>query len=132
MRLPNRTINDMQDVKMFLQELGTALLQLPSLGVPAGTLLCGAWNPENVPNGYVLCDGRNNLGTAEFPELFKIVGFRYGGDGTTRFAVPDMRSRVVVGYNADPMDDDRHGTYGTYGKTGTQNTSYNGTWIIKV
>jgi microcystin-dependent protein len=48
------------------------------------------------PSGYALCDGRR-LSIADNPELFELIGTTYGGDGTTTFALPDLRGRVPVG-----------------------------------
>jgi microcystin-dependent protein len=33
--------------------------------------------------------------------LFSIIGTQYGGDGTTTFALPDLRGSVPVGVNAN-------------------------------
>ena len=52
------------------------------------------------PSGWALCDGRllpimpagmriNNHG------LFSLLGTTFGGDGTTNFAVPDLRGAVA-------------------------------------
>ncbi|HUF51753.1 MAG TPA: phage tail protein [Longimicrobiales bacterium] len=40
------------------------------------------------PRGWLLCDGRH-LPASAFPELFAVIGHRYGGDEST-FAVPDL------------------------------------------
>lgn len=48
----------------------------------------------NVPAGWVPCDGRELPVGAPYDGLFDIIGTTYGGDGTTVFAVPDLRSRM--------------------------------------
>lgn len=49
--------------------------------------------------GWAPADGRL-LSIAEFSALFSIVGTTYGGNGTTTFAVPDLRGRAPVGTGA--------------------------------
>jgi microcystin-dependent protein len=47
------------------------------------------------PWGWRICDGRLlDIGTYE--SLFNLIGTRYGGDGVTTFALPDLRGRVPV------------------------------------
>lgn len=51
------------------------------------------------PKGWHLCDGAL-LSIAQNTALFSILGTTYGGNGTTTFALPDLRGRVPV--NVDP------------------------------
>lgn len=48
------------------------------------------------PVGWHLCDG-TVLQITENTALFVLLGTTYGGDGQTTFALPDLRSRVIVG-----------------------------------
>ena len=47
-----------------------------------------------VPQGWVLCDGRE-LAVADNPALFAMLGTTYGGNGRTTFALPDMRADMA-------------------------------------
>ncbi|MGF1728814.1 phage tail protein [Photobacterium kasasachensis] len=47
------------------------------------------------PRGWAQCDGAI-LPINQYPMLFAIIGDQYGGDGTTTFALPDMRGRVPL------------------------------------
>jgi microcystin-dependent protein len=47
------------------------------------------------PRGWALCDGQL-LSIAEHSALFSLLGTRYGGDGRTTFALPDLRGRVPM------------------------------------
>jgi microcystin-dependent protein len=47
------------------------------------------------PRGYVLCDGQL-LDVARYPDLFRVLGATYGGDGVTTFGVPDLRGRIPL------------------------------------
>ena len=49
------------------------------------------------PSGWAICDG-SLLPINQNQALFSILGTTYGGNGTTNFALPDLRSRVPVGF----------------------------------
>jgi microcystin-dependent protein len=68
-----------------------------------------SWNPvpppgvitafagSTAPTGYLLCNGAT-VSRATYASLFAIIGTTYGsGDGSTTFAVPDLRSKMIVG-----------------------------------
>ena len=44
------------------------------------------------PRGYVLANGAL-LPISSFAALFSLLGTTYGGNGTSNFALPDMRGR---------------------------------------
>lgn len=48
------------------------------------------------PRGWAETDGRL-MPISQYNALFSLLGSTYGGDGRTTFALPDLRSRVVVG-----------------------------------
>ncbi len=47
------------------------------------------------PQGWYQCDGQT-LPISQYQALFSLLGATYGGNGTTTFALPDMRGRVPV------------------------------------
>jgi microcystin-dependent protein len=54
-----------------------------------------------VPNGWAQCDGQLlpiNQNTA----LFDLLGTTYGGNGTTDFALPDLRGRAAIHFGQGP------------------------------
>ncbi|TXN67259.1 tail fiber protein, partial [Methylobacterium sp. WL6] len=53
-----------------------------------------------VPDGYILADG-HLLQISQYQTLFAAIGTRYGGDGTTTFAVPNLVGREIVGTGTD-------------------------------
>ncbi|MDB5936614.1 MAG: phage Tail Collar domain protein [Massilia sp.] len=59
-----------------------------------GTIMPVAFN--FAPVGWALCNGQI-LSIAENSALFSLLGTQYGGNGTTNFALPDLRGRVAVG-----------------------------------
>ncbi|MEL6557817.1 MAG: tail fiber protein [Bacteroidota bacterium] len=79
-------------------------------GVPAGSITAFAGAGDNLPEGYVLCDGRE-LNVADFPELFAAIGDSWGGNGISTFRVPDLRGQFLRGVSGnsdtDPDKSDR-------------------------
>jgi len=54
------------------------------------------------PEGWLPCDGRL-LPISDYETLFTLVGAQYGGDGSTNFALPDLRGRVPVHQGQPPQ-----------------------------
>jgi len=48
------------------------------------------------PKSWNYCDG-STINIASNTALFSILGSTYGGNGTTTFALPDLRGRVALG-----------------------------------
>lgn len=49
------------------------------------------------PKGWALCAGQI-LSIAQNQALFSLLGTTYGGNGTTTFALPDLRGRAITGF----------------------------------
>ena len=47
------------------------------------------------PKGWAICAGQL-LPINQFQAIFALLGTTYGGNGTTNFALPDLRSRVPM------------------------------------
>ena len=47
------------------------------------------------PRGWATCDGQT-LSIAQNTALFSLIGTFYGGNGTTTFALPDLRGRAPL------------------------------------
>ncbi len=62
------------------------------------------------PYGFLLCDG-TAYSTGDFPVLFSLIGYAYGG-GAGSFAVPNMKGRVAVGLDAAQTEFDALGEVG--------------------
>ncbi|CAM6002952.1 unnamed protein product, partial [Sphagnum balticum] len=82
--------------------------------IPTGVVLpfAGATLP---PGGWVLCDGSTYLRN-QYPALFAIIGYTYGGSGNI-FQVPDLRDRVPVGVSPGSLEVNRE-TVQSLGGTG--------------
>jgi microcystin-dependent protein len=55
------------------------------------------------PRNWALCNGQL-LPINQNQALFSLLGTQFGGNGTTNFALPDLRSRTPIGYasSVDP------------------------------
>ena len=60
------------------------------------------------PKGWAKCDGQR-LPIAQNQALFSLLGNTFGGDGKTKFALPDLRGRVPIHWGV-PVDG-RHVAY---------------------
>lgn len=73
-------------------------------GSPIGTII--SFMGKNAPKDYLICDG-GVYNISDYPHLasfiqkqFQTINY-FGGDGTTTFAVPDMRNLFLSGWSAD-------------------------------
>jgi hypothetical protein len=67
---------------------------------------------ENIPDGWLKCDGRE-LPRIDYAELFNAIGTTYGsGNGSTTFNIPNIEGRVVV------APDENQEEFATLGQTG--------------
>ena len=53
------------------------------------------------PKGWAACNGQL-LGIAQNQALFALLGTQFGGNGTTTFALPDLRGRVAISQGQGP------------------------------
>lgn len=64
------------------------------------------------PSGWLFCDG-SAISRAEYPELFQVIGIRYGaGDGYSTFNLPNRKGRIGVGLDVSQSE------FNTLGLTG--------------
>ena len=63
------------------------------------------WNPR----GWMLCAGQL-LSVPQYSALFALLGTTYGGNGTTTFALPDLRGRVPIDRSSAEPQGTRDGT----------------------
>jgi len=64
-------------------------------GVPVGVVI--DYTGSTAPAGWLLCQGQL-INRTTYAALFAVASTTYGaGDGSTTFALPDLRGRVVAG-----------------------------------
>ncbi len=77
--------------------------------VPAGAVMSFAMN--SAPSGWLACNG-SNVSRSTYAALFSAIGTTYGvGDGSTTFALPDLRGYFVRGFGTN-ADATASGTFG--------------------
>jgi len=69
---------------------------IAAIAPPVGAIVAFAGGAGAVPAKWLLCDG-SQYANAEYPDLFAALGYAYGGDNSTNFAVPDLRARFPLG-----------------------------------
>ena len=60
------------------------------------------WACNFAPRGWAMAQGQI-LPISQYTALFSLIGTYYGGNGTTNFALPDLRGRVPMKYGTDPV-----------------------------
>ncbi|GAU78717.1 phage tail protein [Fusibacter sp. 3D3] len=59
-----------------------------------GTIL--PWSIPFAPSGWHFCDG-SLLQIQQYAALYSLIGTQYGGNGSSNFALPDLRGRSPIG-----------------------------------
>ena len=84
------TATNVQDA---ITELSTA--PKGGSGVPVGSVFWLA--TQTAPEGYLICDG-SAVSRTEYADLFAAIGTTFGaGDGSTTFALPNLRAAFIRG-----------------------------------
>lgn len=65
--------------------------------VAIGTIMPWAGDISKIPPGWVKCDG-SSLSAQDFPILFEIIGYKYGGEGDT-FNTPSILSKAIADFH---------------------------------
>lgn len=72
---------------------------------PAGIIVPFAGQVENIPYGWLLCDG-SEISRSQYSNLYSAIGVCWGtGDGSTTFNVPDLRGMFLRGVSGDSGND---------------------------
>lgn len=59
------------------------------------------WAANFAPMNWMFCQGQT-LPINQYTALYSLLGVTYGGNGTSNFALPDMRGRVPLGVGQGP------------------------------
>ena len=95
---------------------------------PAGMVSPFAGPVENIPSGWLLCDG-SEISRTEYANLYNAIGVCWGiGNGSTTFNLPDLRGMFLRGVSGNSGNDvDANGRIvlnDKGGNTGNQVGSY--------
>ena len=78
-------------------------VNLSNQTVPVGTIQSHSAN--TAPSGWLICDG-SAISRTTYSDLYSIVGTTWGsGDGSTTFAIPDLRGWFMRGLNGGSGND---------------------------
>lgn len=91
-------------------DISNKTVVLPAgVATPAGAVMAFAMN--SAPNGWLACNG-SNVSRTTYAALFSAIGTTYGsGDGSTTFALPDLRGYFLRGSGTN-SDGTAAGTFG--------------------
>lgn len=88
--LPNSVLyNNPAGARQALGFAGSSIL------TPVGAIVPYAGSDLSTPSGWLFCGGQS-VSTTTYADLFKVIGYTYGGSGSS-FNVPDLRGRVAAG-----------------------------------
>ena len=116
----NQTTLDAQNVKLTGTQTitgnktfsGTTTFSGTVVGIPWITGEIKIWTTGTAPTNWLLCDG-TAVSRTTYATLFGVIGVVYGvGNGTTTFNVPNLRGRVVVGFDVSQVEFDVLGETG--------------------
>jgi len=74
---------------------GSTWSELSRNSAPVGSIIPFGGAEGSIPSESLLCNGQA-VSTTTYADLFAIIGYTYGGSGST-FNVPDLRGRSIAG-----------------------------------
>lgn len=103
---------------------------------PAGMIMPFAGPVENIPAGWLLCDG-SAVSRSDYANLYDAIGVCWGtGDGNTTFNLPDLRGMFLRGVSGESGNDPDAGNRVVLtdngGNTGNNVGSYQGDAIRNI
>jgi hypothetical protein len=90
------TLRSIKGTPLTYDELDTNFGNLQRATAPIGGIIIYAG--VDTPAGWFICNG-GTLFTADFPDLFNVLGYTFGGSGTS-FKIPDLRGMFVRGHES--------------------------------
>lgn len=96
----------------------TDLINCKESFVPTGTII--ALQSEEIPLGYLLCDG-SEIKISEYEDLYNIIGTTFGQTDSTTFSLPDLIGKTLFGKKSD-------NTLGEELEAGLPNITGSGIW----
>lgn len=100
----NRQINGQEDIEDGTVDKVDLTVSLLNQLIPIGSVIPYAGDTD--VGNWRLCRGQD-ISRTGFPELFALVGTRFGrGDNSTTFNLPDLRGRFVRGVDTAPSLND--------------------------
>jgi microcystin-dependent protein len=118
------TLNTLNELAAALGDDANFATTITNALSPIGSVT--AYALATPPAGWLLCDGTvHNI--SSYPALGAGLGSTYGGNGTTTFAVPNLKGRMPVGLDSSQTEFDTRGETGgakTHTLTATEMPSH--------
>jgi microcystin-dependent protein len=103
------TLNTLNELAAALGDDANFATTITNALSPVGSVT--AYALDTPPAGWLLCDGTvHNI--SSYPALGAGLGSTYGGNGTTTFAVPNLKGRMPVGLDSAQTEFDSLGENG--------------------
>ena len=91
---------------------GTTTFSGSVVGIPGITGEIKIWTTGTAPTNWLICNGAA-ISRTTYANLFAVIGTVYGvGDGSTTFNIPNLKGKVVVGFNSAETEFDALGETG--------------------
>ncbi len=104
------------DITPDAQNLTQLYHAIRKLCAPAGQTMAWSGSLDNVPDGFLICDGQA-ISRTIYADLYASLGTIHGtGDGATTFNLPDLQDKFVIGRSGSKEVAD---TGGAFSKSGT-------------
>ena len=103
------TLNTLNELAAALGDDANFATTITNALSPIGSVT--AYALATPPAGWLLCDGSIYSASA-YPTLSVGLGSTYGGNGTTTFAVPNLKGRMPVGLDSTQTEFDTRGETG--------------------
>jgi microcystin-dependent protein len=103
------TLNTLNELAAALGDDANFATTITNALSPIGSVT--AYALPTPPAGWLLCDGSIYSASA-YPTLSVGLGSTYGGNGTTTFAVPNLKGRIPVGLDSSQTEFDTRGETG--------------------
>jgi len=103
------TLNTLNELAAALGDDANFATTITNALSPIGSVT--AYALATPPAGWLLCDGSIYSASA-YPTLSVGLGSTYGGNGTTTFAVPNLKGRIPVGLDSSQTEFDTRGETG--------------------
>jgi microcystin-dependent protein len=118
------TLNTLNELAAALGDDANFATTITNALSPVGSVT--AYALATPPAGWLLCDGTVH-DISSYPALGAGLGSTYGGNGTTTFAVPNLKGRMPVGLDSSQTEFDTRGETGgakTHTLTATEMPSH--------
>jgi microcystin-dependent protein len=103
------TLNTLNELAAALGDDANFATTITNALSPIGSVT--AYALATPPAGWLLCDG-SIYNASAYPTLSVGLGSTYGGNGTTTFAVPNLKGRMPVGLDSTQTEFDTRGETG--------------------